>query len=393
MRPQHRRLQVFRLELGHDLRPQEPRRAKLGDLHEEIHADSKKERQARRKIVDIETRGQRRAHILAAVGQRKGEFLHLRRTRFLHVIAGNRDRVELRHVLRAEADNVGDDAHRRFGRIDIGVAHHELFQNIVLNGSLELLGLHALLLGCDDVVGENGDDGAVHRHRDGHFVKRNLVEENFHVFDRIDRHSCLADIADDARVVAVIAAMRGEIESDRKALLAAREIAPVKCIRFFRRREPGILPDRPWPSGIHRRLRAAGVGRKTRQRVGVISLRRQPLQIVGRVERLDVDAFRRLPDKRGRARALGLLCNRGFPVLKRLLVGHFVFNSLENPRISPCRYCNIAASVPKCGRSIGEPSGRVKPPGRRGTRPPFRCVRSRVKSPPRSGSGSTHALR
>ena len=39
-----------------------------------------------------------RAQIFDAIGERIGEFEILRRARFLHVIAGNRDRVEFRHV-------------------------------------------------------------------------------------------------------------------------------------------------------------------------------------------------------------------------------------------------------------------------------------------------------
>ena len=34
--------------------------------------------------------------------------------------------------------------------------------------------------------GQDGDDGAVHGHGDGHLVERNLVEEGLHVFDGID---------------------------------------------------------------------------------------------------------------------------------------------------------------------------------------------------------------
>ena len=38
------------------------------------------------------------AHVFDAVGERVGELEVLRRARLLHVIAGDRDRVELRHA-------------------------------------------------------------------------------------------------------------------------------------------------------------------------------------------------------------------------------------------------------------------------------------------------------
>ena len=53
------------------------------------------------------------AHIFDAVGERIGELEIAGRARLLHVIAGDRDRVELRHMRRGEGEDVGDDAQRR----------------------------------------------------------------------------------------------------------------------------------------------------------------------------------------------------------------------------------------------------------------------------------------
>ena len=71
--------------------------------------------------------------------KRVGELEIGRRPGLLHVVAGDRDRVELRHVLRRMAEDVGDDAHRARGRVDVGVAHHELFEDVVLDGAGELV--------------------------------------------------------------------------------------------------------------------------------------------------------------------------------------------------------------------------------------------------------------
>ena len=81
----------------------------------------------------------RGAHVLEAVGEREAELLHRGRARFLHVVAGDRDRVELRHVLRRVLDDVGDDPHARLGRVDVGVADHELLEDVVLDGPAELV--------------------------------------------------------------------------------------------------------------------------------------------------------------------------------------------------------------------------------------------------------------
>ena len=97
VRAQRQRARVFRVERLQQLGPEQPRRAHLGDFHEEVHADRPEERQPRRKAVDVEAGGESGAQIFNAVGQRIGEFEVLRRAGFLHVIAGNRNRIVFRH--------------------------------------------------------------------------------------------------------------------------------------------------------------------------------------------------------------------------------------------------------------------------------------------------------
>lgn len=79
---------------------------------------------------------------------------------------------------------------------------------------------HALFLAGDDETGEDRSDGAIHRHRYRHCVERDAVEQDLHVLDAVDRHAGLANIALDAGMVAVIAAVGGEVEGDRHALLS-----------------------------------------------------------------------------------------------------------------------------------------------------------------------------
>ena len=95
------------------------------------------------------------ADVLEAVGERVAELEVGRRPGLLHVIAGDRDRVELRHPLRREREDVRDDLHRGCGRIDVRVPHHELFEDVVLDRARELLGRDPLLLGGDDVERED----------------------------------------------------------------------------------------------------------------------------------------------------------------------------------------------------------------------------------------------
>ena len=134
---------------------------------------------------------------------------------------------------------------------------------------------------------------AIHGHGDAHAVERNAVEQDFHVLDGIDRHAGLADIAFDPRMIAVIAAMGGKIESHRQAHLPRLQILAVERVGFLGGREAGILADGPGPAGIHAGAGPAGEGRLARPAAGF-----DPLQIGLGIERLDGDAFRGLPDQR-----------------------------------------------------------------------------------------------
>src|SRR3546814_9692485 len=70
-----------------------------------------------------------RTHVRHAVGEGEGQLLHRRRPGLVHMIAADRDAVEARHVLGRIGDDVRDDPHRGLGRIDIGVADHELLED------------------------------------------------------------------------------------------------------------------------------------------------------------------------------------------------------------------------------------------------------------------------
>ena len=97
----------------HELRPQQARRPQLGDLHEEVHADRPEERQPRRERVDVQPGVDAGPQVLHAVGEGVGQLQVVGRPGLLDVVAGDGDRVELRHLPRGEREDVGDDLHRR----------------------------------------------------------------------------------------------------------------------------------------------------------------------------------------------------------------------------------------------------------------------------------------
>ena len=214
MGAQGERLRVFRVEGFDDLGPQQAGGAHLGDFHEVVFPLRPEERESRREGVDVDAGGDAGAEVFPTVGESISHFEVGGGAGFLHVIAGDRDRVELGHVAGGELEDVGDDFHRGSRRIDIGVAHHIFLEDVVLDGARELVEGGALFQRGDDVEREHRQHRAIHGHRDGNLVERDAVEEHLHVEDRIDGDAGLADIADNARVVGVITTMGGEVEGD-----------------------------------------------------------------------------------------------------------------------------------------------------------------------------------
>jgi hypothetical protein len=263
--------------------------------------------------IDVHARGQRRLHVFTTVGQGEGEFKCLGRPGFLHVVAGDRDRVELRHVLRRVADDVGNDAHRGLGRVDVGIANHELLEDIVLDRPRKQFLRHALFFRRHHVTGEDGQHRTVHGHRDRDLVQRNAVEQDLHVLHRVDRHAGLADVTRHPRVIRVVAAMGGEVESHRNTLAAGGQRLSVKRIGGLGRGEARVLADGPGANRIHGGLWPAQEGSESRQGIGV----GQALDVGFGIERLDGQTFRRHPVEAGNIAVRGGLGSRLVPGFDR----------------------------------------------------------------------------
>ena len=148
-------------------RPQPPRRAHLGNLHVEIHADAPEEREARRHGVHVEAGLDGGPAVLEPVGHGEAQLERGVGAGLVHVVAGDGDGVELGHVGRRVAEDVADGAQARVGGVDVGVADHELFEDVILDCACELLLCHPGLLRRHDKESHDGEYGAVHGHRHG----------------------------------------------------------------------------------------------------------------------------------------------------------------------------------------------------------------------------------
>ena len=146
------------------------------------------------------------------------------------MIAADADCVEPGHISGAMADDIGHNAHGWRRRINVGVASEIFFEDVVLNGAVQLFLGHPLLFGGNDVHGHNGNDGTVHGHGDRHLVQGNPVKKDLHILHRVDGHAGLAHIPHDPGMIGIITAVGGQIKGHRKPLLTGGQVAAVKGI-------------------------------------------------------------------------------------------------------------------------------------------------------------------
>ena len=257
--PQHPGLRVLRAELvAHQPGPHPPGRPELRDLLEQLAPGGKEERETAGELVDVETPGERRTHVIDAVGQGERDLLHGRRAGLRHVVPGNRDGVPLRYLGAAVGKSIGDQAQRRLGREDVRPSGDVLLEHVVLDRAAELVTRYPVLFGHELVQQQQDGRRGVDRHAGGDLVERDAVEEPAHVLDRVDRHADLADLAVRDRVVRVVAHLRGQVERDRQPVGTGGEQLVVALVGLGRGAEPGVLAHRPRPAGVHRRVHAAG---------------------------------------------------------------------------------------------------------------------------------------
>ena len=149
----------------------------------------------------------------------------------LEVVAADVGRVPARDLVDGERDGVRDQAHRRAGREGVGAAREVLLDDVVLGGPLERRQLDSVLLGDRAVEAQEPGRGCVDRHRRVHLAQRDAVEQGVHVALVRDRDADLADLATRQHGVGVVPGLGGQVEGDRQARLALREVAAVELVR------------------------------------------------------------------------------------------------------------------------------------------------------------------
>ena len=127
---------------------------------------------------------------------------------------------QCRQVLGAVGEGVGDQPHRRPGRVDVGAPGHVLLQDVVLDGAAEQRRVDPVLLGHQLVEEQQDGRGGVDGHRGGDLVERQAGQQQAHVGQRVDGHPDLAHLALGPGMVGVVAHLGGQVEGARQPGLA-----------------------------------------------------------------------------------------------------------------------------------------------------------------------------
>ena len=133
MGAQHAAFGIIRSKGIDDFCPQQSRGAHLGNFHIEVHADAPEKTQAGCKIIDLEACSNRGLDVFLAIGEGVGELQCRIRPGFLYVVARDRDGVELGQIRRTVGDNVPNNTHAGGRWVNVGVAHHEFFEDVILD--------------------------------------------------------------------------------------------------------------------------------------------------------------------------------------------------------------------------------------------------------------------
>ncbi len=128
-------------------------------------------------------------HISNAIGQSKGHFLDSRATCLTHVITADADGIPSRDAIFTKCKNVGDDAHRFEGWVDVGPPGRIFFQDIVLDCPLEDFTFNPLFFCHRDIHRQEDGRCGIHRHRSGDLIHWDPIKKDLHILQGIDRHT------------------------------------------------------------------------------------------------------------------------------------------------------------------------------------------------------------
>src|SRR5205085_2590344 len=102
--------------------------------------------------------------------------------------------------------------------------------------------------------------------RGRHPLQRDVLEQDFHVLERVDGHSHLAHLAVGHRIVRVVTDLRRQVKGDREACLALLQKEAVTLVGLGGGAEAGVLAHGPEAGAVHLLVDAARERKRSRHR-------------------------------------------------------------------------------------------------------------------------------
>ena len=167
------------------------------------------------------------------------------------MVGAHVDRVPFGNIFDRIGDHVAHKTQARLGRKDIRAPRQVFFHDIILRRALEGLRLYPLSLSRSNIQRQQPGRRAVNRHRGIHLAERNISKQGFHIADMTNRDADFSNLPARQGVIAVVAGLRRQVESNRQAGLAFTQIEPVEFITRLCGRVAGIGPHDPRPIFFH----------------------------------------------------------------------------------------------------------------------------------------------
>ncbi len=149
-----------------DSRPQQAPSPEFGYFGDQIHPGGPKKRKPWAKFIQTQAGTNPSTEVFHAIRQGVGQFQFGRCTGFVHVVTRNANGVEAGQRAGTIAKYFGNDLHGRTRRVDVGVTNHKLLEDIVLNGSAQLMRWNPAFFGGNNKKRQDGDHSSVHGHAD-----------------------------------------------------------------------------------------------------------------------------------------------------------------------------------------------------------------------------------
>ena len=166
--------------------------------------------------VNVKTSFQSCFYVRDTICNCECDFLRCCGTCFTDMVTGDRNCIPFWNVLRTIFEDISDQTHGRFWRENVSTASCILFQNIILNCTHQFSGRYTLFFSYCDIHCQQNRRWSVDCHGCGYFAKVDAVEQDFHIFQGVNRNTYFTNFAFSYNIIRVITDLCRQVECTGK---------------------------------------------------------------------------------------------------------------------------------------------------------------------------------